>query len=173
MGTLRIKLALPARTPFCIHAKSISQNPEEDSTLCVAEAERKHSNSHLRVRSAVSSPLDDGRIVRKLDPATGLVACMLRFTRATRLSATLEFRIGRPPGFRPPQQLFCKQRGSLAPSRTNPRLQGRLVSEFDKSILQDAPTTRAKKNWGDQWDLHPFRGVHSAGCSLVTTWSPG
>ena len=53
-----------------------------------------------------------------------------------------------PPGYCTPHALFCKQAGSLAPSRTN-------------SI-----------NWGDQWDLHPFRGVHSAGCSLVTTWSP-
>lgn len=37
-----------------------------------------------------------------MDPATGLVTCMIRDTNAARLSATLELRNGCPPGFRPP-----------------------------------------------------------------------
>ena len=51
-----------------------------------------------------------------MEPATGLVARMIRFTRAARLSATLAVETGHPSGDCTRHKPFCRRLGSLAPS---------------------------------------------------------
>ena len=57
----------------CAERRDLRRLPEEEAAIGMARAERGQLHG------------------QKLEPATGLSTCMLRFTRAARLSATLAF----------------------------------------------------------------------------------
>lgn len=102
-----------------------------------------------------------GNTSHKMDPATGLATCIIRFTRAARLSATLESERNSPRGTAPRTYRFADgpvhllRRGriwrairSSRRSRNSP-VNSPSSRRASKGIL---PSRFSSEDWGDQWE---------------------